>query len=198
MDFNQAAGNTPIDPDELAGLIPDISTQQDLNEWEHKNITEAHEWAFSRRRLKLTDPLSESYIRHLHKRMFNRVWEWAGEYRKTEKRPGILVNEIRQQIPLLLGDVRYWIENDTYNDSDEIAIRLHHRLVWIHPFPNGNGRHARLLADIVAVKLGRTEFSWGSRELVEVGPARQEYIRSLRLADANREDIQPLLKFARS
>lgn len=195
MGLNQEGGSTPIDPNELAGLIPSISTQQDLNEWEYKNISEAHEWAFNPRTLKSIDPLTESYFRKLHYRMFNHVWVWAGEYRKTEKRPGILVHQIREEIPRLIGDVGYWIEHHTY-EEDEIAVRLHHRLVRIHPFPNGNGRHARLLADVVAVKLERAEFSWGSR--AEVGSARKEYVRCLRLADDYRDDIQPLLKFARS
>jgi Fic-DOC domain mobile mystery protein B len=197
LDLNPLPGNTPIDPDELAELIPTISDQQELNELESKNITEAHEWAFSSRRFKVRDPLTEPYVRELHKRMFDQVWKWAGEYRKKEKRPGILVHQIREELPKLLADARFWIDRSTY-DNDETAIRLHHSLVWIHPFPNGNGRHARLLADIVVVKLGRTEFSWGSRKLVESGAARNEYIRCLRLADANHDDIQPLLKFARS
>ena len=198
LDLNPLPGNTPIDLDELAELIPTISTQQELNELESKNITEAHEWAFSQRRLKVRDPLAEPYVRELHKRMFDQVWKWAGEYRKKEKRPGVLVHQIREELPKLLADARLWIDQKTYADYDEVAIRLHHRLVWIHPFPNGNGRHARLLADVVAVKLGGTEFSWGSRTLVEAGPARDEYMRCLRLADDNLDNIQPLLKFARS
>jgi Fic-DOC domain mobile mystery protein B len=94
----------------------------------------------------------------------------------------------------LFGDVRYWIENKTYS-PDEIAVRFHHRLVFIHPFPNGNGRHARLIADVFAMKLGRPAFTWGSAHLVEEGEARNRYLEAIRAADNG--DIQPLLKFAR-
>jgi fido (protein-threonine AMPylation protein) len=80
--------------------------------------------------------------------------------------------------------------------TDEIGVRFHHRLVFIHPFPQGNGRHARLAADLLIVSLGNTRFSWGSANLVEPAGARASYIRALRSADGH--EIEPLLSFARS
>lgn len=195
--LNQTPGHTPLDSEELAQLIPDLATKEELNEWERKNILSANEWATNPRVLKREDPLVEPYLRELHRRMFDQTWKWAGRYRKTNKNLGVPFHQVMNHIAALLGDAQYWTEHQTFS-LDEIAIRLHHRLVWIHPFPNGNGRHARILADVIAAKHGRAEFTWGAKELVDVGPARAEYIRCLKAADANREDIQGLLNFARS
>lgn len=192
---NLTPENTELTPDELADLIPNLATKQELNEFERENIIEAAEWALSERQLKQHEPWSEAYIRELHRRMFDQTWKWAGTYRRTDKNLGIPWQQILQQLPVVLGDAKYWIEHKTY-DPDEIAVRLHHRLVSIHPFPNGNGRHARLIADVVAAKLGRPTFPWGIENLVSTGPTRDAYIQALKTADAG--DIQPLLKFARS
>jgi Fic-DOC domain mobile mystery protein B len=154
------------------------------------------EWALNPRRVKARDPFTEPYLHELHRRMFNHTWKWAGTYRNTEKNIGVLVHEIRNRIPALLGNTRYWVDHQTF-PADEIAIRFHHELVGvIQPFPNGNGRHARLHADVVAVKLDRSEFTWGQNSIVGTGPAREAYTRALRAADNG--DIQELLKFARS
>jgi len=196
-DPNQAAGNTPLDDGELAQLIPNLATQEELNEWERKNILGATEWALNSRVLKRTDPLIEPYLRELHKKMFDQTWKWAGRYRKNNKNLGVPFHEIMNRIAALLGDAQYWVDHRTFG-LDEIAIRFHHRLVSIHPFPNGNGRHARLVATVIVTKGGREEFTWGARGSVAIGPTREEYIRRLKAADANNDDIQGLLKFARS
>jgi Fic-DOC domain mobile mystery protein B len=196
--IDHLTGSTPIDPDQLDGLIPNIATQQELNEFEATNILSADEWALNSRRLKNSDPFSEEYVRKLHEKMFDQTWEWAGEYRKKETLPvGVDPNRIVEELGALLGNARYWNENKTF-DVDETAVRFHHRMVWIHPFANGNGRHARLLADVVAVKLGRERFSWGAKTFTQIEPLRNELIRCLRVADANNDDIKPLVKFARS
>ena len=187
-------GNTPLSPEELPDLIPNLATKEELNEWERENILLAREWATSDR----TTPLemaSDQYIRKLHERMFDETWKWAGLYRLTEKNIGVPVAQIREQLVALFGDVRHWIENKTY-PPDEIAVRFHHRLVFIHPFPNGNGRHARLIADILIMKRGSPAFTWGSANLVEEGAARTRYLDAIKAADNG--DIQLLLKFARS
>lgn len=195
-DLSPTPGNTPIDPEELAQLIPSLSTKDELHEWERKNIIDANEWALDPRRLRSKDPMTEAYLRELHRRMFDRTWKWAGIYRNTEKNIGVLVHEIRNRIPGLLGNTRYWVDNGIYS-ADEIAIRFHHQLVGvIHPFPNGNGRHARLYADVIAVKLGRAEFTWGRNDIVDAGPVRESYLRALRAADHG--DIDLLIAFARS
>ena len=146
-------GNTPFSPDELANLIPNLATKQELNEWERENILLARDWATTDR-TSAVDMASDEYVRKLHGKMFDQTWKWAGEYRCAEKNIGVPFYEIRERVGTLLGDVRYWIENDTHS-RDEIAVRFHHRLVLIHPFANGNGRHARLIADVLAMKLGR-------------------------------------------
>lgn len=186
--------NTPLSPEELADLIPSLATKEELNEWERENILRAREWAV-RDRTSAADVPTDSYVWKLHKRMFDQTWKWAGEYRRTEKNIGIPVYQIREQLAALLGDVRYWIEHSTF-PPDEIAVRFHHRLVVIHPFPNGNGRHARLIADILAMKLSRPTFTWGAADLVKPSEARAQYLNAIRAADQG--DIQPLIEFARS
>jgi Fic-DOC domain mobile mystery protein B len=187
-------GNTPLSQEELADLIPSLATKEDLNEWERENILYAREWA-TKDRASAVDVVSDSYIRKLHEKMFDQTWKWAGQYRNTEKNIGVPFHEIREQLGGLVGDVRYWIENQTYS-ADEIAIRFHHRLVQIHPFPNGNGRHARLIADLLVMKLGQPSFTWGARDLVKAGEARAKYLEAIRAADDG--DIKLLLIFARS
>jgi Fic-DOC domain mobile mystery protein B len=191
-------GNTPIRPEETEQLIPRLSTISELNEYEAVNILLAREWAFDRRTMKSADPLQEPYVRELHHRMFDNVWKWAGNYRQTERNVGCDPKEILQRIPQLLANSRYWLENKTF-PTDEALLRLHHQLTKIHPFANGNGRHARLIADIVAVKCGQSEFTWGAgKDLFAEGDARTHYLAALRALDANENDVQLLLEFARS
>ena len=192
--MTSADRNTPLAPEELADLIPSLATKEELNEWERENILRAREWAI-RDRTSPTDMASDGYVRKVHSKMFDQTWKWAGQYRRTEKNIGIAAYQIREQLAALLGDVRYWIEHGTF-PPDEIAVRFHHRLVVIHPFPNGNGRHARLIADLLAIKLGRTAFTWGATDLVKPGEARAGYLDAIRAAD--KDDIQPLIAFARS
>jgi Fic-DOC domain mobile mystery protein B len=187
-------GNTPLSPEEQDDLIPDLVTKEELNEWERQNILEAYEWAFDRRNLHRHDSFTESYVRELHRRMFDQTWKWAGRYRTSEKNIGI-VHQIREALAALLGDARFWVEHATF-ESDELAIRFHHRLVLINPFANGDGRHAQLMADVFLVRQGRPVFTWGGADIVRAGDFRRGYIDALRAADKN--DIQPLLVFARS
>jgi Fic-DOC domain mobile mystery protein B len=193
--FTVGDGNTPLSPEEQDDLIPDLTTKEELNEWERQNILEAYGWALDPRNLRRQDPLTEAYVRELHMRMFDQTWKWAGTYRTTEKNIGIPHYQIRETLAGLLGDAGYWVEHQTY-EPDELAVRFHHRLVWTHPFANGNGRHARLMADVVVQRQGRPVFTWGGADIVRAGDFRRRYIDALRAADKN--DIQPLLAFARS
>jgi Fic-DOC domain mobile mystery protein B len=187
-------GNTPLSAEEIRDLVPNLATQEELNEWERENILRAREWAL-RDRTPALELAADAYIRKLHARMFDQTWKWAGQYRRSEKNIGVAFHEIRERLMALCGDVSYWIDNSTY-PPDEIAVRFHHRLVFIHPFPNGNGRHGRLMADLLLIKLDCPPFSWGSANLVNQGEARARYLEAIRAADAG--DIQPLLRFARS
>ena len=191
---NTNDGNTPLSPVELRDLIPNLATKEELNEWERENILQARAWAIADR-TGAVDLASDGYIRRLHARMFDQTWKWAGQYRHTEKNIGVPFHQIREMLMALCGDVRYWIENRTF-PLDEIAVRFHHRLVFIHPFPNGNGRHARLIADVLVMKLGHSAFTWGAANLVREGQARTSYLSAIRAADNG--DLQLLLEFARA
>ena len=193
--FTTGDGNTPLSPDEQADLIPNLATKEELNEFERANILVAYDWALGLRNLRRQDPLTEPYLRDLHHRMVDQTWKWAGLYRTTEKNPGIPHFQIREALAALLGDARYWLEHRTF-PPDEIAIRFHQRLVSIHPFANGNGRHARLMADVLARMQNRPVFTWGGADIMRAGDFRQSYIDALRVADKN--DIALLLKFGRS
>lgn len=186
-------GNTPLSPEELADLIPSLATKEELNEWERENILRGREWVI-RDRTPPLETISNEYVRKLHLKMFDQTWRWAGKFRQTEKNLGVPFAEIPERLAVLFGDVRYWIENGTHS-PDEIAVRFHHRLVFIHAFANGNGRHARLMADLLVMKLGRPAFTWGSSDLIKPGEARARYLDAIRTADNG--DLRPLVEFAR-
>ena len=190
LDADHAA--TPLTPDERDGLIPNyITLRSELNEAEQLGVLAADAWAFARRR----PVLDEKFLRNLHKRMFGAVWRWAGHYRRSDRNLGVEAYRIPANMALLLDEARYWTGHDTY-PPDEIAARLHHRLVLIHCYPNGNGRHARLAADLLLARLGLPRFSWGIANLTAPGEARRTYIGALRAADG--QDYAPLLAFVRS
>ena len=189
---SQNDGGTELTEEEHEGLIPSyITLRSELNEAEQANILEGEEWAFARKR----DLLEEKFLDNLHKWMYGNVWRWAGQYRTTGKNIGIDAYCIPTELRQLRNDCRYWIENETY-EPDEIAARFHHRLVSIHCYPNGNGRHARLATDLLLKSIGQKRFSWGGKNLVDVGETRKRYIAALQAADGH--DIGPLLDFTRS
>lgn len=188
----QGDASAPLVEEEREQLIPSyITLRSELNEAEQANILDAEEWAFARKR----DVLDERFLTDLHKRMFGRVWRWAGTFRRSMKNIGIDAYRIPQELRQLMDDCRYWIEHETY-EPDEIAARFHHRLALIHPFPNGNGRHARLAADLLSVASGQPRFTWGRVNLVDASKTRGSYIAALNAAD--KQDIGPLLEFVRS
>jgi len=187
-------GQTPLDEDEIEGLkIKSITTQRELNEFEQLNIEKAVEWTIHSN-LKPKRILSEKFIKELHKKMYNDVWKWAGEFRKSDKNIGINWLQISVELKNLINDTLYWIENSSYS-SAEISIRFKHRIVAIHCFPNGNGRHSRMMADIIMEFIfGRELFSWHKSNMVKADETRKKYIESLKEADNG--NINPLLKFA--
>ncbi len=193
MQFEYAPGATPIDPDEALDLIPKhISTQADLNAWEEMNIVEGANWIA---RQKIIQGLDEGLVREMHSRMFNKTWLWAGTFRKSAKSIGIDWTQIAVALKNLLDNTAYQIENQAV-PIDEIVVRFHHQLLLIHAFPNGNGRHARLIADALIVNLGGKRFSWGGNtSIATLGLTRQNYLSALRAADKG--DITPLMLFAR-
>jgi len=187
---------TPLDEEEKEGLkIKSISTREELNEFEQQNIETAIAWLGGRNIL-LVDFLTEKFIKDLHFKMLGSVWTWAGEFRKTNKNIGVNWMVISVEIKKILDDCEYWIANKTFFE-EEIAIRLKHRLVWIHPFPNGNGRHSRLMADIMMEKIfNKPIFSWGGISIDSADNGSSAYIKALREADKG--DFEALLEFAQS
>jgi len=193
MEFKYPEGATPLSAEDIEGLLPtNITNRSELDRWEYDNINEAQSWIESS---KPKNILNEAFVKLLHKKMFCNVWKWAGQFRHSGTNIGIEWSMIPENLKILCDDVTYWIENKTFSE-DEIAVRFHHRLVSIHPFPNGNGRHARLMADVLLrYVLNRPTFTWGSANLIKSGDDRKNYIESLHAADKG--NYQAILKFAR-
>lgn len=196
LELKYEEGQTPLDENEKEGLkITSITTQGELDEFEQLNIEKAVEWTI-RTNLNAEKILTEKFVKDLHKRMYGEVWKWAGEFRRSEKNIGITWTRIGSELKNLLDDTKYWIENNTYS-PEEIAIRFKHRIVSIHCFPNGNGRHSRLMADIIIESIfGKEIFSWHQSNMAKADETRKEYINSLREADNG--NIKPLIEFAKN
>jgi len=192
--FEYPPGATPLDPDEIGGLkLTHITTRSELDRWEQENILDAIRWVEKR---KPKDILNEPFVKNLHRRMFCDVWKWAGYFRQSDKNIGVPWFQISTSLAGLCENAKLWVElkDDT---PDEIGIRFHHKLVSIHPFPNGNGRHARLMTDILMRNiLGKPQFTWGGNNLSDPTETRRAYINALQEADLGR--YQALLGFARS
>ena len=185
-------GATPLDPDELEGLkFRHVDTRGELNQLEQQNIQNGLKWL--ERQKSIPELLSESFVRRLHKELFGNVWSWAGSFRLSEKNLGVDPANIGVELRNLLDDSRYWIEHGTF-DHNEFAARFHHRLVKIHAFAKGNGRHARILTDLVLERLlDKPWLGWGDGALDDHGDVRLTYINALRQADKG--DYGPLISF---
>lgn len=186
-------GATPLDPNELEGLIPrHLATQQDLNEWEQNTILPARTWLYARVR---PNVLSEQFHCDLHRRMFGKTWRWAGQFRQSEKNIGAPWPQVPMRLRQLFENTRFRLDMEGTHLDEEVA-RFHHKLVLVHAFANGNGRHARLMADALLRERHQVPFTWGRVSLVDPSEVRERYIGALRAADAG--DIRPLLEFVRS
>lgn len=196
LELDYKDGETPLDEDEKEGLlIKTIATRGELDEFEQQNIEQAVLWSLNRS-FKPEAVFTEEFIQGLHKRMYGDVWAWAGDFRQTNKNIGVDKWQISIELRYLLDDTKFWYANNTYN-PDELTIRFKHRLVSIHCFTNGNGRHSRLMADIIIEKIfNKPVYSWGATSLVKEGNTRAAYLSAIKTADQG--DIEPLIKFARS
>lgn len=194
MRLENAEGATPLDPDAIAELIPNLTTQRELNEFEARNIGLAERWA-GRARGDNRDMLLVTTLRLLHAKMFDRTWRWAGQFRRVETNIGVPWIQIPIRLEQFCDNTRYQVEHQTF-PWDELAVRFHHELVWIHPFPNGNGRHARLATDLLLARNGQPRFTWGSISLIENSQVRREYIAALQEADGG--DYERLMRFVRT
>lgn len=193
--FKYQEGQTPLDEDEKEGLkIKTITTQGELNEFEQLNIENAIQWLL-RAKVKSSTILTEKFIKKLHQKMYGDVWKWAGTFRQTNKNIGVDWHQINIELKYLLDDTQYWINNNIYG-PEEIAIRFKHRLVSIHCFPNGNGRHSRLMADIIMETIFKKDiFTWHQSNLIQANAIRKEYIFALKQADKG--NLKPLIEFAK-
>ncbi len=196
LEIEYQLGQTPLDEDEKEGLkIKSITTQGELDEFEQLNIEKAVEWTI-RVKLNTDKIMTEKFIKNLHKRMYSDVWKWAGEFRTSEKNIGISWTQIGVELKKLLEDAKYWVKNNTYS-PDEIAIRFKHRIVSIHCFPNGNGRHSRMMADIIINSIFNEEiYTWHQSNMVKADETRKQYIKTLKEADQG--NITPLIEFAKN
>ncbi|MEI6640233.1 MAG: mobile mystery protein B [Chlorobium sp.] len=196
LDLEYRAGQTPIDDDEKEGLlISTIATRAELDEFEQQNIEDAVQWSLTRN-FKSGEIFTERFVRDVHKRMYGNVWRWAGKFRQTNKNIGVDKWQIVAELRNLLDDVSYWVEHDTFT-PDEIAVRFKHRIVSIHCFPNGNGRHSRLMADIIIEKIfQKPVFNWGAENIPFDGVSRSAYLKAIRAADIG--EYGPLIAFVRS
>ena len=196
LDLIYEEGQTPLDEDEKEGLlVKTITTHGELDEYEQLNIEKAIQWTLTRK-FKQEQILSEEFIKTLHKKMLGDVWSWAGEFRKSEKNLGVPWINIGTELKVLLDDTKFWIKNKTYS-NEEIAIRFKHRLVNIHCFANGNGRHSRIMADIIMESIfAEAPFSWNQSNIVKADQIRKNYINALQEADKG--NIIPLINFAKN
>ena len=195
LNIEYIKGQSPLDKDEKDGLlIKTISTREELNEFEQANIQQAVEWTL-KNKFKKDQILTEDFLLLVHRKMFSEVWEWAGTKRKSNKNIGVDKSQISTELKKLIDDCRYWIENNIY-DPDEIAVRFSHRLVKIHVFPNGNGRHSRLMADIMITNIfNKPVFTWGNSDISQKGTVRDAYLEAVYSADNG--NIEPLISFSR-
>ena len=196
LDLDYINSQTALDEDEKEGLlIKSISTRAELDEFEQQNIERAIAWTM-KKRFKIKDILTEGFVRKLHNKMFDQTWRWAGSFRKSNKNIGVDKFQIGIELKYLLDDCIFWVENNSF-DNDEIAVRFKHRMVHIHPFPNGNGRHSRLIADVLIEHgFGEHVFSWGSGNLAPKSNIRKQYLSAL--FEADKDNYGPLIKFART
>ena len=187
--FETDDNSTPLTEEEKEQLkVKWVTTRAELNELETRGIAQTELWLQKNKK----DILNEDFMKLLHNKMFGSIWKWAGKYRTTERNIGVAPYQIQPKLRILLDDIKFWIDNKTFSEK-EIAIRFHHRLVQIHPFPNGNGRVSRLMADLLMRKLGQRELNWGSENLENISDIRKKYIFALQEAD--RGNYNSLLEF---
>jgi Fic-DOC domain mobile mystery protein B len=192
----EPAGATPLTAEDLEGLIPSfVATRADLNQVEYDNIRATLPWAVRQARRGPEVILGYGFMMALHKRMFSDVWRWAGTLRRRETNIGAPPGMVAPESQMRLDDALFW-HNEAVFPPDELAARIHCRLVSVHPFPNGNGRCTRLMADLYLTAIGDEPFTWGSTDLDTDGSGRAAYITALVKA-AETDDYADLIRFAR-
>jgi Fic-DOC domain mobile mystery protein B len=184
-------GETPIDISHLK--VAGVGTRAELNELEAENIRKVVLKYLGRRPTRRIAPFSLPWLKRLHKQMFGDVWKWAGRLRREDLNIGIHWHLIDQSLQALVDDLAFW--DQTTMDVLEAAVRLHHRAVHIHPFPNGNGRWARMLANIWLRLHDCSVTEWPESDIGTTSPIRGEYLAALQAADGG--DYEPLIAIHR-
>lgn len=194
-------GATPLNLDDMLGLkYKHIDTREQLNEVEAANILQGQIWASKlnkgAKELTRDDIFNRDFVSDLHKALFGEVWEWAGHFRKRELNIGVDPKNIAVDLHNFLEDAKCWLEFKHY-DNLELSARIQHRLVQIHPFVNGNGRHSRVFTDIVRVYLlNEKPIKWANAKLENMTEERNSYISGLREADVG--DLSTFIKYLQS
>ena len=180
-------GKTPLT--DFGGLLVDVHTRDELNALEFLNVNKAHEKYLLRRPSEKKAPFTYVWFLKVHCEMYGDVWAWAGAIRKSNKNIGIDKSQVRETLKSLEKDYHVWVGSKM--DPNEVAARLHHRLVLIHPFENGNGRWARLITNIYLRQKDLPLILWPEKEFLEQGNVRKQYLDALRKADEH--DLKPLI-----
>ena len=197
--FDTPPDSTELSEEDKEGLIPGhITFRHELNAAEQANILDARVWALGRKHKNL---LTEAFLKKLHKQMYGQVWKWAGQFRRKELNIGVPYHQIPTEVKKMFDDVAYWLEQDNGLTHDEIAAQLHHRITYIHPFPNGNGRLARMMADLLLEQLKCPPFTWGTGDhqgdaIISDPAVRERYVQAVKAADG--KNFEPLMGFVRS
>jgi Fic-DOC domain mobile mystery protein B len=184
-------GSTPLDHDQIKGIrFAHLTTMGELDELEDENIQRGLEWLNHQ---KTKDYLSIEFLCKLHEKLFGEVWKWAGKFRTVEVNISkYRHHDVRPQLHNFFEDIKLWISGGKMS-WDEISAEMHHRLVTIHPFPNGNGRTTRIFTEYVQKRNQQQVTSWGSTRKIDQKKRRDDYIKALRLADIG--DFRALIDF---
>lgn len=189
--FIDRDGSTPLDPDQIRGIkFSHLVNMGELDEVEDLNIQKGLEWL---NRQKGDDYLSMEFLCKLHEKLFGDVWKWAGTFRKVEVNLSkIKYYDVGPQLKMFFEDAKLWIEGGRMS-WDEISAEMHHRLIAIHPFPNGNGRTTRIYTEYVQKRNKQAVTSWKASLNHDPKERRRVYIKSLQQADKG--DFRPLIEF---
>ncbi|RLA29618.1 MAG: mobile mystery protein B [Gammaproteobacteria bacterium] len=171
-------------------------SDEDINQAELVGIVEATDWAKKTR----LSPNEVKFWQRLHAQMFGQVWSWAGEWRQHEPNIGVPPQDIQPDMKNLQDDLAFWLSEKCDMAALELIARFHHRLVYIHPFSNGNGRWGRLITDVLAARvLGMTPLTWarGGHGLRDIeSDERKKYIATIKAADKG--EFGPLMEYLKS
>jgi Fic-DOC domain mobile mystery protein B len=182
-------GETPID--DVSGLkIKGIRTRKELNILEAENIRNVVVKYLAVKPSRRTARFDVAWARRLHKEMFGDVWKWAGQFRTEDLNIGVAWHQVETSLQNLLDDLKCWLQHGT--GLLDQAVMLHHRAVQIHPFRNGNGRWARMLANIWLRRHDHPPTEWPEETVGAQSTIRDEYIKAIRLADEG--DYGPLME----